>query len=217
MHDLCTGGSGNGRNVDYCEVPLDGAVLAQSLADATAIRALASTQPGDSPSDSAAPTAEDMPRCAVAVLLQDDDSDDGDAPVASAGTPAAAAAPRPAPALTAEHDALRDAAPGHGDVAAGRGDGAGGADNDHVAAAVTGAGLEAQASEAQGFEARGSGSVEEPCGVNAELARDAVNAAHVPGETRGAESEGGAGAQPQDGGSGGADGGPGRGPEAPPV
>lgn len=68
-------GGSNRRNVEYCEVPLDGAVLAQSLADTAAIVAR-DRESREGEEERTAPSSDGAPRCAIAILLERDDSDD---------------------------------------------------------------------------------------------------------------------------------------------
>lgn len=142
-------GGGNGRNVEYCEVSLDGAVLAQSLAEATAIRARDSERrTHDGATQPAAPSgADDAPRCAVAVLLQGD-SDSDDEPAGGGRPPAPAAVPAWAPASKLD-DAGGAAGAGPGPSLGGLAAGAAEGRNDAQ-------GAEAAGAEGGGAEADGA-------------------------------------------------------------
>eukprot|EP00892_Ulva_mutabilis_P001648 jgi/Ulvmu1/11484/UM077_0033.1 len=72
-HHACRGRGG--RNVEYCEVHLDGALLEQSLAETTAIVARGRAAPENSDTKESAAGGGAAPRCAIAVLLEGDESD----------------------------------------------------------------------------------------------------------------------------------------------
>lgn len=179
--------------MDYCEVPLDGAVLAQSLADATAIRAL-ERQGDDGARDPEAARGREPPRCAVAVLLQGSDSDDEGAHVVSRASPAAAA-------TAADRAVLCDLTEVRGGATAGCAVSVRGGNEGAAAASAPGVGLKYHDSEPGS-----AGSGGHPGMTSSDVGRDAVAAA--PGEGPAGVSGSGVGAQTPDGGSEGVDGGP---------